>query len=230
MNDNDISSLYPPPPPYYKYFTAENLARFEDWKAENSRDKPEDESILPPGELKLLVPPPVPSGTHYRGYGNLWLFEEKLPSLKDSGWKQLYADDDDTISSKKKIEELHKLMDSLLVNFLELVGVMSVNPSEFHFKIEDLKLILININHLLNSYRPHQTRETLIMLLRKQIDSKRKDIVEIEDTSKKIRERISLLVDSITIAESRKETLTEISKHNASLEIEQIEQKLLSGL
>ncbi|KAG7193898.1 Mediator of RNA polymerase II transcription subunit 7 [Scheffersomyces spartinae] len=228
MNDNDISSLYPPPPPYYKYFTKENIARFNEWKKQEAQAQ--DEPLAPPGELKLLVPPQVPSGTHYRGYGNLWLFEEKLPSLKDSGWKQLYTDDDDTISSKQKIEELHKLMDSLLVNFLELIGVMSVNPSEFHLKIEDLKLILININHLLNSYRPHQTRETLIMLLRKQIESKKKDITEIEDTSNKIKQKIASLVDSIKVSEPGDQHLTESTQPKESLQVQLIEDNLLAGL
>ena len=39
-------------------------------------------------------------------------------------------------------------------------------------KIHDINLILININHLLNTYRPHQSRESLIMLLKNQIDYK----------------------------------------------------------
>lgn len=187
MADDLISSLYPPPPPYYKYFTDEKLAKFEEWKQTESSD-------LPPGDLRLQIPPEVPLGDQYRGYGSIWALENKLPSLKDLGWRQLYNDHDESITSRQRIDELHKLLDSLLLNFLELVGIMSVEPAKFYTKIEDLKLILININHLLNTYRPHQTRESLIMLLKKQIESKRADIREIDKVSAEVKERVLALV------------------------------------
>lgn len=187
MADELISSLYPPPPPYYKYFTDENLAKFDELKLSESSDEL-------PGELRLQVPPEVPLGDQYRGYGSIWALENKLPSLKDLGWRQLYNDHDETITSKQKIDELHKLLDSLLLNFLELVGSMSVEPAKFDVKIEDLKLILINFNHLLNTYRPHQTRESLIMLLRKQIESKKSEILEIDKMTAEVKDRVLALV------------------------------------
>lgn len=194
MADELISSLYPPPPPYYKYFTDENVNKFEKCKRTESQDPP-------PGELRLQVPPEVPLGEQYRGYGSIWALENKLPSLKDLGWRQLYNDHDETITSKQKIDELHKLLDSLLLNFLELVGSMSVEPAKFYVKIEDLKLILININHLLNTYRPHQTRESLIMLLKKQIESKKAEILEIDKVTTDVKEKILALVLSEQIVQ-----------------------------
>lgn len=205
-NEDIISSLYPPPPPYFKYFTDENLSKLETWKNKGQDDMQLDKTDLeqaneyednkPPGELKFLVPPKQPDSDHYRGFGNLWSFEDKLPGLKELGWTQLYKDDDELITSNTKIVELHKLMDSLLLNFLELIGVVSIDPQQFHYKIEDLKLILININHILNTYRPHQSRESLIMLLRKQIDMKRNEINEIDKTSEDIKAKILKLVDA----------------------------------
>lgn len=210
MADTDdlISSLYPPPPPYVRFFTKENLAKLDEWKASlESNDEPRDQNdsiaAPPPGELRFLVPPQPPAGSHYRGYGNLWSFEDKLPSLKEMGLRQLYPDDDDIITSKTKIKELHKLLDSLLLNFLELVGVVSVQPEKFHLKIEDLKLILININHILNSYRPHQSRESLIMLLRKQIEAKRSEIVEIDRVRLDVKEKIAATLSGLTNKPSR---------------------------
>lgn len=191
MADELISSLYPPPPPYYKFFTKENVDRFREWSENNI-----DDDELPPGELRFQVPPKVPLGEQYRGYGSLWALENKLPSLKTLGWRQLYSDDDETITSSQKIDELHKLLDSLLLNFLELVGSVSVEPAKFYVKIEDLKLILINMNHLLNTYRPHQTRESLIMLLKKQIEAKRADIDAINSTTADVKAKILGLVQS----------------------------------
>ncbi|KAF5209912.1 Mediator of RNA polymerase II transcription subunit 7 [Clavispora lusitaniae] len=191
MADELISSLYPPPPPYYKFFTEENVEKFNKWCETHNV-----EEELPPGELRFQVPPKVPSGEQYRGYGSLWALENKLPSLKASGWRQLYNDDDETITSTQKIDELHKLLDSLLLNFLELVGSVSVEPAKFYVKIEDLKLILINMNHLLNTYRPHQTRESLIMLLKTQIEAKRAEIQAIDNTAEEVKARILSLVQN----------------------------------
>lgn len=191
MADELISSLYPPPPPYYKFFTEENVDKFKKWCETHNV-----EEELPPGELRFQVPPKVPLGEQYRGYGSLWALENKLPSLKALGWRQLYNDDDETITSTQKIDELHKLLDSLLLNFLELVGSVSVEPAKFYVKIEDLKLILINMNHLLNTYRPHQTRESLIMLLKTQIEAKRAEIQAIDNTAEEVKARILSLVQN----------------------------------
>ncbi|RCK57744.1 Mediator of RNA polymerase II transcription subunit 7 [Candida viswanathii] len=201
-NEDLISSLYPPPPPYYKFFTQENIQKLSEWELTQKQSPPpppqeqeELSTVVPPGELRFLVPPKQPSGTQYRGYGNIWHFEDKLPSLKESQWTQLYVDDDESITSETKIRELHKLMNSLLLNFLELIGVLSVDPSKFEAKIKDINLILININHLLNTYRPHQSRESLIMLLKKQIDHKKNEISNIDLVCNDIRSKIKKLVD-----------------------------------
>ncbi|CUM65281.1 uncharacterized protein PRCAT00002915001 [Priceomyces carsonii] len=190
-NEDIISSLYPPPPPFVKFFTTENVKKLEEWKQNhnNTEDIAENEES-PPGELKLLIPPKAPEQEHYRGYGNLWSFEDKLPNLEESGWKQLYKENDENITSKTKIEELHKLMDSLLLNFLEVVGIASIEPQQYHGKIEDIKLILINISHILNTYRPHQSRESLITLLKKQIETKKNEINDIDRAMLDIKKRI----------------------------------------
>ena len=96
-NEDLISSLYPPPPPYHKFFTQENKRKLSEWEIEQKQQRG-DETAIPPGELRFLVPPKQPDGTQYRGYGNIWLFEDKLPSLKDSQWEQLYVDDDENIN------------------------------------------------------------------------------------------------------------------------------------
>lgn len=187
MSEDLISSLYTPPPLFYKYFTPENVQKLE---------QIEDPSSVE-GELKLLIPPPRPPGTHYRGYGNIWSFEDKLPKLSDMGYRQLYEEtNDNTNNSQLKIDQLHKLLKSLLVNFLELIGIMTKNPEDFHVKIEDLKVVLININHILNSYRPHQSRELFIVLLKNRIDDKNLQISKIDQTISSIKQNMSGLLNS----------------------------------
>lgn len=190
MSDDLILSLYPPPPPFVKFFTDENKEKLKKWQSTEH-----DADAQAPGELRFLVPPKQPEGTHYRGYGNVWSFEDKLPSLKDTEWDQLYPANDETITLETKISELHKLVDLLLLNFLELIGIASIDPSKLEPKFKDISLILININHLLNTYRPHQSRESLIMVLRKQIEAKRKEMEEIDNVTEEIKLRIAKLTD-----------------------------------
>ncbi|EDK43881.1 hypothetical protein LELG_02060 [Lodderomyces elongisporus NRRL YB-4239] len=204
-NDEDlISSLYPPPPPFVKFFTPENLTKLQAWKDQQEQEKQpepqeslasqgeENDSALPPGELQFLIPPSKPSGSQYRGYGNIWSFEDAFPSLKDTQWPQLY--DSLNLDSRGKIAELHKIMDSLLLNFLELVGVLSVDPLQFENKVKDMSALLINFNHLLNTYRPHQSRESLIMMLKNKINDKNLEIQEIDRVCEDVKRKIRALV------------------------------------
>lgn len=210
MSEDLISSLYPPPPPYYKYFTQAHRDQYAEWAAssENSAGN------APPGELKFQIRPELPLGDQYRGYGSVWSLENKLPSLKELGWEQLYNEEDEKITSKAKIEQLHKLLDLLLLNFLELAGSVLVEPAKFYVKIEQLKLILINMNHLLNTYRPHQTRESLIMLLQKQIEGKRTEIAQIDQVMADMKAKVLLLVQSeeITKAVETDEVMAEAAE------------------
>ncbi|GME98495.1 unnamed protein product [Ambrosiozyma monospora] len=81
-----ISSLYPPPPPYVKFFTNENVAKVKQLQKEGKTN--EDISELK--DLRFLVPPKPPARVNYRSFGDIWNFEDKFISLKDSGIQQLY--------------------------------------------------------------------------------------------------------------------------------------------
>ncbi|CAI5758361.1 unnamed protein product [Candida verbasci] len=200
-NEDLISSLYPPPPPFYEFFTPENVELIE-----NLKNKEEEEEIK--GELKFLVPPKQPAGEQYRGYGNVWSFIDKLPDLKETQWKQLYPDTEPG-EEDNKIEQLHKLLNSLLLKFFELISILTINPTEYTNKIEDLNVILININHLLNTYRPHQSRESLIMLLKKQISIKQQEIQTINNKNNEIKEKLKNLVNLDEIEMEEEEEVDE---------------------
>ena len=71
---------------------------------------------------------------------------------------------------------LKRFVKSILLNFLELVGILAVNPTDFAPKIERLIPLFYNSHALINDYRPHQARETLIMMMEEQIAKKEVEV------------------------------------------------------
>ncbi|KAI9840479.1 MAG: Mediator of RNA polymerase II transcription subunit 7 [Sclerophora amabilis] len=162
---------------------------------------------LPP-ELRYLIPPPPPSTGTYRSFGDQYRITDTLPSLADEGIEQLYPSNasaaatpnagDAPIPNESNIDGaspewtldrafyLKKIAKSLLLSFMELVGILSVDPSQYGRKIEDLRTLFINAHHLLNEYRPHQARETLIMMMEEQLERSRRETAAINRMKEKV--------------------------------------------
>lgn len=47
-------------------------------------------------------------------------------------------------------------------------------------KLEHIRIIMLNMHHLINQHRPHQTRESLIVLMEEQLARRTKGTEEIE--------------------------------------------------
>ncbi len=63
---------------------------------------------------------------------------------------------------------------------------MSVNPEQYADKIQDLRTLFINFHHLLNEYRPHQARESLILMMEAQVARAKAETEGIEKMKKKV--------------------------------------------
>ncbi|GME77616.1 unnamed protein product [[Candida] boidinii] len=201
--DELVSSLYPPPPPYITFFTEDNHERLGELRREGKTD----EEISKIRDIKFLVPPSPPDRPNYRSFGDMWNFQDKPVSLEESGVPQLYesnnnvkSDSGDTeeteeeVFTTERINELKKMTKSLLLNFLEFIGIISKNPTYAQEKIENIRVILINIHHLLNSYRLHQSRESLILKFEQKISEDLKSIKKINDTCDLMEKQIKRLV------------------------------------
>ncbi|KAF5102477.1 hypothetical protein D0Z00_000404 [Geotrichum galactomycetum] len=227
-----LFSVYPPPPPYYKYFTQENidkLAKFKETEAASNillpSDQPtplEKEDASAPSSsnikdhfpLEYLVPPEPPAEGPYRSFGEIWQTEDKLPTLSDTGIKQLYSNSE---GNQDRIFELKKLLHSLLIQFIELAGIMSISPESFPAKIEDIRVLLINMHHLLNEYRPHQSRESLILLMESQLEDKRREIADLKQKNEQVQHKVADLTkqfDSVLLEKNEKGGAS--SNNNAS--------------
>jgi mediator of RNA polymerase II transcription subunit 7 len=191
----------PNPPNFYKQFTTANLERLEQWKKEHaSSSSTAAEGItsqilrLPP-ELRYLVPPEPPSSGDYRLFGQYRTTRDYLRPLTESEIPQLYplstsagASSDWTLDRSLYLKNLTR---SIMLSFLELTGILSQSLSDAARKQDEVKTMYVNALHLINEYRPHQARESLILRMEEEVEKGRK---EVEDV-RKLKERVEALVE-----------------------------------
>lgn len=130
-----LTAAFPPPPKYFTSFTPKNLDALNELRKPDGTLPPIDDL---PEELQVLVPPPPPE-KRYRAFGEPWTLPEIYPSLEEAGIQQLYPSPSSGSQNGKEKEssldrtlELRRLSKSLLLNYLELVGVMGVAPEKVH--------------------------------------------------------------------------------------------------
>ncbi|KAI1918203.1 Mediator of RNA polymerase II transcription subunit 7 [Ophidiomyces ophidiicola] len=210
VHQKGITAAFPPPPPFWTHFTPSNLEKLEETKRDavlhNTKGdrhglNPEDLRALDlPTELRYLVPPKPPNEGQYSLFSELQSvslsllqpvdfyltylqLSTSLPSLQQQGIEQLYPSDltDETTGrSSRHAYYLLKISKSLLLNFLELVGILSLCPDQYEPKLDDIRNLFINAHHLLNSYRPHQSRESLIAMMEEQLERAKEEIQEMD--------------------------------------------------
>lgn len=108
------------------------------------------------------------------------------------------------------IEELKKLNKLLLAKFLELLHILTTQPDGFQLRVEEIELILVNMHHLLNSYRPHQARQTLISCMEQQIQAKQQTSQSIQQQFKQVND----ILDTIHKLADGSATPNNTNNHN----------------
>ncbi|KEQ74284.1 MED7-domain-containing protein, partial [Aureobasidium namibiae CBS 147.97] len=168
-----LSAAFPTPPPYYKHFTKQNVTKVRQIRKEAASNTNQIDVASLPAELRYLIPPEPPADGKYKSFGAQHDLAQPAQSLSQAGIQELYPTD---VAHLDPTPHLQTLTRAVLLNFLELVGTLSVNPTQGPEKVEHLQTLFYNLHDLINRYRPHQARESLIMTMEDQLDKIRAQI------------------------------------------------------
>ncbi|RVD86407.1 uncharacterized protein DFL_004684 [Arthrobotrys flagrans] len=190
--DSRRASLFPAPPTFYTNFTPANQEKLKEFQtaAKNNEDDNAPKGL--PAELVCLIPPKPPTDK-YQSFGQIWTLPERHPTLQELNIPQLFPEPNNESCNVDRAQELRRLSKSLLLNYLELVGIMGISPEEYAEKVYHLRIHLINIHELINNYRPHQARETLISMMEEQLEKSRQETEDNRKACAKIREMLGSL-------------------------------------
>lgn len=191
---------FPQPPAFlWTQFTQDNVDKMADLRTKYEAASGQTlsaASVLPadtpiPDEISVLQPPPPPETGRWRVFGQLYSLGDQLPTLEEQGVPRLGAAIPSAAAEKdahaSKVFELKKLSKSLLLNFLELIGILSINPNGAADKLEDLQTIFFNMHQHINEWRPHQTREALISMLQAQLERTRNETRGLHEVTESVR-------------------------------------------
>jgi mediator of RNA polymerase II transcription subunit 7 len=176
---------FPAPPPFWRHFTVANEDQLQ--KLESS-DRSDEKLPIP---LAYLRPPPPPSNAaeHYTTFGQKQVIDPTKPSSLPLD--QLLFDPD-----QPKLDHaflLKKLTKSLLLNFLELTTLLSLDPTHYQEKLEDFRQLFLNVHVVINMYRPHQARESAKDLLESRLEDGQREIEECDN----LKLRIQAFLDEV---------------------------------
>lgn len=145
MDDEDQAavsrSTWPPPPFFWKDFTPAAIERIDQLRQERSTadgitDPKAVQSIRLEGlprDLRNLQPPAEPADGRWRVFGANYQLADELPSLDGTEIRRLVPNQEERDQDGKHFDRaftMKRLAKSLLLNFLELTGILSINPAE----------------------------------------------------------------------------------------------------
>ncbi|KAI4118151.1 MAG: hypothetical protein LQ345_001737 [Seirophora villosa] len=166
-----ISAAFPAPPPFYKSFTPANLARLSELQQENPSLTSDD---LPPDLRNLLPPSPPPPGHQYRAFNET--HPNSAPPPADA--------------IPKEPPNPHRLLQTtrqLLLTFLSLTHSLATDPDTWAPKWDEMKAMFSEAHGIVNEYRPHQARETLIHMMEEQVERCRLETKACKEACEKVK-------------------------------------------
>ncbi|KAL9604633.1 MAG: hypothetical protein Q9219_000353 [cf. Caloplaca sp. 3 TL-2023] len=166
-----VSAAFPAPPPFYKSFTADNLARLSALQETNPSLSADDLPL----ELQNLLPPRPPApNQQYRSFGET-RESVTVPSTEPPA---------------KDPPNPHRLLQTtrqLLLAFLSLTSSLATKPDTWAPKWDEMRALFSEAHGIVNEYRPHQARETLIHMMEEQVERCKMETKTCKDACERVR-------------------------------------------
>lgn len=96
--------------------------------------------------------------------------------------------------------------------------------------MDDMRNLFINAHHLLNLYRPHQARESLIMMMEEQLERTREEIQQMDKTKADIQSFLEQLGSEGINADSTVESTEQDEKRPVEQNQQGKDSQLVWGL
>ncbi|KAF2849570.1 hypothetical protein T440DRAFT_469321, partial [Plenodomus tracheiphilus IPT5] len=121
----------------------------------------------------------------------------RIEGIFPEGWKYTQLPEEtaatDAFAAFTHQQKLYSCVRSLLLSYLKLLGVVASDPTSLMRTetLADMTTLETNMHALINEYRPHQARETLIEKMEAQVERKKKEIEGV----KHVAERVKAVLD-----------------------------------
>jgi len=196
-----LRQQYPRPPPYFKLYGSfplpgESSASSDAGIGLPLRNRP-DPSGCGPRTLSSTIHPPLPprpelakkwcAEDFYPLFGTPFEVPEgrpdafAVPSLENQGVQQLVPEPGALLGPKELRRELHKMNREIVFQYMDLVGTLTESPGLYARKLEEVRTALMNMQYLLNTLRPAQSRAALLLAMDEQIGEQSKTILYVKD-------------------------------------------------
>lgn len=76
------------------------------------------------------------------------------------------------------------------------MGPPEIEVTQYDEKVSDLRTLFVNFHHLINEYRPHQARESLILMMQDQLDKSRAET----DGIRKMKAKVEGILEGLSQA------------------------------
>ncbi|KAK0354208.1 Mediator of RNA polymerase II transcription subunit 7 [Friedmanniomyces endolithicus] len=185
-----MKAPFPTPPPFYQHFTKDNLRSLRRLRKEagvptnpshtdNIISHPDLDLLALPPELRYLIPPPPPTDPTIHTFGFARSLAAPPPTLTDlPDITRLYPSHPSVLLNPQA--HLISLARTQLTSFLTLIGNLSQNPAEgWEEETKEIEEVTLNMLDLVNRYRPHQARETLILAMEERVRRMRAETEDI---------------------------------------------------
>ncbi|KAL6709861.1 Mediator of RNA polymerase II transcription subunit 7 [Coniothyrium glycines] len=141
-----------------------------------------------------------------------WKYEQLYPSAPIEAASQ--PDSSSTAATLDRQNYLLRFIRSIMLSYISLLGIVASDAASplKNEKLKDILSMVANMHALINEYRPHQARETLIRKMEHQVERKKSEIAGVRRMADKVR----------NVLEEFKQEVEEFNKGDAAKSDEEV--------